>query len=66
MQSLMCSLDELRALAQTAIPEPSLWSGDAARAFGAQVEELANELASLQAQLAQLPSFRLDLIGVAA
>lgn len=66
MQSLMCTLDELRALAQSAIPDPGLWNGDAARAFGVQLDELAAELAALQTQLAQVPTISLDLVGVAA
>ena len=53
-------------MAQSAIPDPGLWNGDAARAFGAQVDELAAELATLQAQLAQVPTIRLDLVGVVA
>jgi hypothetical protein len=63
MQSLMFALDDLRLLAQTAAPDPALWSGDAARAYAAQVEQLVGDLAALQVQIAQLPSFRFDLAG---
>ncbi len=66
MQSLMFALDDLRLLAQTAAPDPALWSGDAARAYAAQVEQLVGDLAALQVQIAHLPSFRLDFVGAGA
>lgn len=62
----MCSLDSLRLLVHSASPDQALWSGDAARAYAAQIDQLVQDIASLQVQLAQLPSFSLEILAGAS
>lgn len=66
MQSLILRFDEINAQIQSATPDSSLWSGDAARAYQRELDGLVSDLTHLRVQLTNLPAFSLDVFGVAS